>query len=83
MVATSKFDLLSIRWHSTTRKHLFLYPQGNRSGLRMPKKGYTSTLITATTSVHFPKLVSADPTIKSDLVLTNTIGKDEVPSWSM
>ena len=25
--------------HSATRKHLFLYPQGYRSGLRKPKKG--------------------------------------------
>ena len=24
--------------HSATRKHLFLYPQGARSGLRKPKK---------------------------------------------
>ena len=36
------------------------------------------TLITVTTSFHLPKLVSADLTIKSDLVLTNQIGKDEV-----
>ena len=38
MVATSKFGLLTIRWHSATRKHLFQYPQGDRSGLRKPKK---------------------------------------------
>ena len=36
--ATSKFDLLTIRWHSATRKHLFPYPQGDRSGLGKPKK---------------------------------------------
>ena len=28
----------TIRWHSATREHLFLYPQGDRSGLRKPKK---------------------------------------------
>ena len=37
--ATSKFDLLTIRWHSATRKHLFLYPQGDRPGLRKAKMG--------------------------------------------
>ena len=31
--------LLTIRWHSATRKHPFLYLQGDRSGLRMLKKG--------------------------------------------
>ena len=35
---TSKFDLLTIMWHSATRKHLFLYRQGDTSGLRKPKK---------------------------------------------
>ena len=35
------------------------------------KKGQTSTLITAITSKHLPKLVSTDLTIKSDSVLTN------------
>ena len=29
--------LLTISRHSATRKHLFLYPQGDRSGLRNPK----------------------------------------------
>ena len=38
MVTTSKFGLLTIRRHSTTRKHLFPYPQGDRSGLRKPKR---------------------------------------------
>ena len=33
----SKFGLHTIRQHSATRKH-FQYPQGNRSGLRKPKK---------------------------------------------
>ena len=30
--------LLTIRWQSATGKHLLLYPQGDRSGLRQPKK---------------------------------------------
>ena len=34
----SKFSFVSIRQHIATRKHLFLYPQGDRSGLRKPKK---------------------------------------------
>ena len=37
----------------------------------------------ATTSVHLPKPVSTDLTIKPDSVLTNPIGKDGVQSWSM
>ena len=41
------------------------------------------TLITATTSVHLPKPVSTDLIIKSDLVLTNPIGKDGLRGWSM
>ena len=32
-----EFGLLTIRWHSTARKHQFLYPQGDRSSLRKPK----------------------------------------------
>ena len=47
------------------------------------KKGQASTLITATTSVHFSKPVSTDLTIKPDSVLTNPIGKDVVQSWLM
>ena len=39
------------------------------------KIGYASTLITATTSVHLPKTVSTDLTIKPDSVLTDPIGK--------
>ena len=31
-------SLLSIRRHSATRKHLFLYPQGDWPGLRNSKK---------------------------------------------
>ena len=38
LVATPKFDLLTIRWYNATRKHLFQYPQGDKSGLRKPKK---------------------------------------------
>ena len=47
------------------------------------QKRISITLITATTSVHLPKPVSTDLTIKPDSVLTNPIGKDEVQSWSM
>ena len=42
------------------------------------QKRISITLITATTSVHLPKPVSTDLTIKSDSVLTNPIGKDGV-----
>ena len=38
LVTTSKFGLLTIRWHIVTRKHLFPYPPGGMSGLRKPKK---------------------------------------------
>ena len=75
LVATSKFGLHTIRYHSATRKHQFLYHQGDRSGLTNPKKGYASTLIIATTYVHLPKSVSNDLTIKSDLILINPVGK--------
>ena len=27
--------LLTVRWHSATRKHLFPYPQGDRSGINI------------------------------------------------
>ena len=47
------------------------------------KKGWALTLITPTTSVHLPELVSTDVTIKPDSVLTNAIGKGGVWSWSM
>ena len=46
-------------------------------------KRISITLITATTSVHLPKPVSTDLTIKPDSVLTNPTGKDGVQSWSM
>ena len=42
------------------------------------KKGWASTLIAATTSVHLPKPVSTDLTIKPDSVLTNPIYKSDV-----
>ena len=47
------------------------------------QKRISITLIKATTSVHLPKPVSTDLTIKPDLVLSNPIGKDGVRSWSM
>ena len=72
MVATSKFGLLTIRRHTATRKHLFLYPHGYRSGLRKPQKDKHQHKIKATTSVHLPKSVSNDLTIKSDSVFTTT-----------
>ena len=61
-----------------------LIPVSSRRQVRSEKakKGLASTLITATTSVHLPKPVSTDLTIKPDSVLTNPIGKDGVRSWS-
>ena len=47
------------------------------------QKRISITLITAATSVHLPKPVSTDLTIKPDSVLTNPVGKDGVRSWSM
>ena len=38
LVATSKFGLLTIRWHSALRKHLFLYPKVDSWALRKPTK---------------------------------------------
>ena len=57
--------------------------QSDRPGLRKPKKGEASTLITATTSVYLAKPFSTDLAIKPDSVLTNPIEKDGVRSWSM
>ena len=37
LVAISKFSLLTIWRQSATRKHLLMYPQGDRSGLSKPK----------------------------------------------
>ena len=71
------------RRHSETRKDLFLYPQGDRSGLRKPKKGEASTLITATASACPPKPFPTDLTIKPDSVLANPVRKDRVGGWLM
>ena len=48
LVATSKFDLVIIRWHKATGKHLFLYPQGDKVRFEKAKKGLASSLIIAT-----------------------------------
>ena len=60
------------------------------SGKVQPENTYScilmlkaSPLITATSSVEFPRLVSSDLKIKLDLVLTNPIRKDRMQSWSM
>ena len=37
-------SLLTIRWHSATRKRLLLYPQGDRSGLKKPEKDITTNI---------------------------------------
>ena len=42
------------------------------------KKRINITLITATTSVHLPKPVSIDLTIKPDSILTNPVGKKRI-----
>ena len=47
LVATSKFDLVIIRCHKATGKHLFLYPQGDKVRFEKAKKGLASSLITA------------------------------------
>ena len=65
-------------------KHLFLYSQGDWLGLRKPKKeiSINTNHITATSSIHVPKPVPTDLTIKPDSTLTNPIiGKDGVRSW--
>ena len=49
----------------------------------LPNVGPVITLITATTSTHFPKPVSTDLTVKSDSILINPIGKDGVWGWLM
>ena len=48
-----------------------------------PENGQVSTLITAITTVHLPNPVSTDLTLKSDLVLTNPIGKERSWGWSV
>ena len=59
--ADGKFGLLTIRRHSATGKHPFPYSQGDRLGLRNPKK-------LSINSVHLLKSVPTDLTIKSDSV---------------
>ena len=78
LFAISKFGLLTIRRHSATSKHLLLYPQGDRSGLRKP----TSRVITANTSIYFPTSVSTDLN-DFNSVLTYPTGKDGVRGLSM
>ena len=34
LAATSNYGLLTLRWHSATKKQLFLHPQGDQSRLR-------------------------------------------------
>ena len=60
-------------------------PVSSRQQVRSEKarKGLASTLITATTSIHIPKSVSTDLSIKPDSVLTNPIRKDGLWSWSI
>ena len=76
MVATFKFGIPTIRRHSATRKNIFLYPQGNISGVRKLKKGKASTLITAATCIHLLNPVLTDLTRNTDLVLIDPVGKD-------
>ena len=38
LVSNSKFGLITPNAAQCNQKHLFLYPQGDRSGLRKPKK---------------------------------------------
>ena len=68
LVATSKFGLLTIRRHSATRKHIFPYPQADRSGLRKPKKYKHQHESQLPPAFIPPKPVSIDLTIKSDSV---------------
>ena len=85
MVTTSKFGLLIIRQHSVTTKLLSLYAQGDRLGMRKPKRINVNTNHSyhQSLSVYLPKPVSTDLTIKSDPVFTNPIEKDGVQGWSM
>ena len=50
----------------------------NRSEKAKKSISIRSAIITATTKVHLPKSISTDLAIKSDPVLTNQIGRDEV-----
>ena len=49
-------SLLSIRWHSATRKHLFLYPHGDRSGLRKSNLDESALLIFSEIGCSFANL---------------------------
>ena len=50
------------------------------TGILKDSQKKVSALITATTSVHLPQLVSTDLTINLDSVLTNLMRKDVVRS---
>ena len=58
-------------------------PVSSRWQVRSEKarKGKASTLITATTSVHLPRSVWTDLTIKPDSVLTNPILQFQLPNY--
>ena len=74
LLPSSILLLVTIMWCSATTKHLFLYPQGDRPGLRKPKKDKHQNY-----SWLLPALilsVSNDLTINPDSVITNLIGKD-------
>ena len=38
LVAPFNFSLLTISWYNATIKDLFMYPQGEKSGVKNPKK---------------------------------------------
>ena len=70
-------------------KFLYYPLQGDRSGLRKPKKDKNQQYsqlppaLIAAICAYLLKSVSADLTIKSDLLLTNRIVQDGVQRWSM
>ena len=82
LVATSKFGLLTIRQHSVTKKHLFMYLQGDRSDLRKPKKRIN---ININHSYHktLALYVSLNWPNDSGSVLIKLIWKDGVQGGSM
>ena len=67
---------------SATKKHLFLYLQGDTSDLRKPKKRIS---INTNHSYHqqSSKPVSTDLKIKPDSVLSNPKEKDWVQRWTI
>ena len=85
LVTTPKFGLLIIRQHSVTTKLLSLYPQGDRSGMRKPKRININTNHSyhQSAGVYLPKPIPTDLTIKSDSIFTNPIENDGVQGWSM